>query len=164
MKVKNTTDSYVGFTVRMNPNAVIEVKDEAGNVVNTKPAKPELLAIRIPSEATVEIDDDIWNAALKTCSVRQAIRLDEEEVITGSERGNVEKHVITVPVGDGNFKRFYPVREMVESGQLQVIERAKSTLTLTQMRQKIEAAQGFEMPKDLSEDKIVAHYNRLFDF
>ena len=53
---------------------------------------------------------------------------------------------------------------MVESGQLQVIERAKSTLTLAQMRQKIEAAQGFEMPKDLSEDKIVAHYNRLFDF
>lgn len=163
MKVQNTTESYIGFTVRVNPNAVVEVKDEAGNVLSTKPAKPELMSIRIPSEATVEIEDNIWNAALKTCSLRQSITLEEEEVITGSNQGVVEKHKISVPMGDGQFKKFYPVRDMVSSGQLKVIERAKSTLTLEQMRQKIEQTQGFALPKDLDEEKIVAQYNRLFE-
>ena len=164
MKVKNTTESYIGFTVRLNPGAVVEVKDEAGNVVNTKPAKPELLAIRIPSEATVELDDNIWNAALKTCTVRQGITLEDEEIITGTNKDTVEKHIITVPVGDGNFKKYFPVREMVEKGQLQVVERAVPTLTIDQMRKKIEAAQGFELPKDLHEDKVIAQYHRLFEF
>ena len=164
MKVKNTTESYIGFTVRLNPGAVVEVKDEAGNVINTKPAKPELMSIRIPSEATVELDDNIWNAALKTCSLRQTVVLEEEEVITGTDKDTVEKQVITVPVGDANFKKFFPVRELVEKGQLQVVERAVPTLTLDQMRKKIETAQGFELPKDLHEDKVIAQYNRLFDF
>ena len=163
MKVKNTTESYIGFTVRLNPGAVVEVKDEAGNVINTKPAKPELMSIRIPSEATVELDDNIWNAALKTCSLRQTVVLEEEEVITGTNKDTVEKQVITVPVGDANFKKFFPVREMVEKGQLQVVERAVPTLTIDQMRKKIEAAQGFELPKDLHEDKVIAQYHRLFE-
>lgn len=164
MQVQNTTDKYQGFTVRTNPTATIEFVDVNGNNV-TKNALPTLTSVRIPPLATVEIGDDIWEAALLVRSKRQKIDLAKDPITIGSDRkekkDNVE-HFITTPLGDGVWRSYYPVREMVKQGIFKVVVSPKLKLSLDEMRKAITEEQGFALPKEVEESVLVSHYHKLF--
>ncbi|AHJ10526.1 hypothetical protein Spp001_18 [Shewanella phage Spp001] len=162
MQVKNDTEHYLGFTVRMNAGEKVHGIDAHGNKI-TKDAPPDLRSIRIPAGATVELADDVWAKALETKSQRQGIELVLEEVQAGARKeSNVAPEKMSVVHGDGNFKTFYPVRELVTERKLVIIEKPACKLTVEQMREKIADAQGYPLPKDVSDELITAQYERMF--
>lgn len=162
MQVKNTsTDQYQAFTIRTNPG-------ESARAVRTdgseymREVQPRLVHVRIPPEATVEIDDKVWKAALLTKTERQGIAMEKVPVQVGAkDNGSVAVEHITVVNGDGKMREYYPIRELVSTGILVVVDAPEVTLTLEEMRKAIEAAQGFALPKDIDLEVLTAHYNRL---
>ncbi|ARM70543.1 hypothetical protein HOR75_gp17 [Shewanella phage SppYZU05] len=162
MQVKNDTEHYLGFTVRMNAGEKVHGFDANGNKI-TKDAQPDLRSIRIPAGATVELEDRVWELALETKSQRQGITLEIEDVQAGARKeSNVAPEKMSVVHGDGNYKTFYPVRELVKAGKLVVIEKPACKLTVEQMRDKIAEAQGYPLPKEVSDELITAQYERMF--
>jgi hypothetical protein len=162
MRLRNKTDRYQGFTVRLNPGETISGKDAHGNLI-TKEAPIKLHAIRIPPLAEVEIADDIWEMALQVRSKRQQITIHLDEVQVGNEhKAPDQKYFMQTPVGDGVWKTFYPIREMVKQGVLEVTIKPELKLTLEEMRAAIENEQGFALPKEVDADKLLAHYHKLF--
>lgn len=164
MQVRNTTEKYQGFTVRTNPSAKVDFIDAHGNKV-TKDALPTLTSVRIPPLATVEITDELWEAALLVRSKRQKITIVEDPVTIGSDRkekkDNVE-HFITTPLGDGVWKSYHPIRELVKLGTFEIVVAPKLNLTVKEMRDAITKEQGFALPSDVKEDVLIAHYHKLF--
>lgn len=161
MKVKNTTNSYIGFSARLNPGAKVEGFDPTGNKI-TKDALPELITIRIPPEATVEVDDKIWKAALKSSAKRQGVELVKGQVQVGvSDKEKATKLNMTIPVGDGKQRTFNPVRELLDLGILKVVEAAQNEMSIDELRTEIEKIQGYALPKDVPQDKLVSMYERL---
>lgn len=161
MQVKNTTKSYIGFSARLNPGAKVESFDPSGNKIS-KDALPEIVTIRIPPEATVEIDDKIWKAALKSSAKRQGVELVKEQVQVGiSDKEKATKLNMTVPVGDGKQRNYNPVREMIDMGMLKVVAAAENEMSVDDLRKAIEDIQGYALPKDVAKDKLVSMYERL---
>lgn len=161
MQVKNNTQAYQGFTVRTNPGENVETVDAQGNKI-VKPAMPILRTVRIPPEATVEIEDKVWEAAMATKSTRQKVTLEKEPVAIGSDQADAKAtNFILNPVGDGVQRAYFPIREMVKEGILVIVEQPKLSLTLEDMRKAIETAQGFALPKEISEEKLIQHYHKI---
>lgn len=159
MQVQNTTEHYISFAVRTNPGEMVKGYDANNNEIR-KPAMPQLLTITIPGLATVELDDKHWNAAIAVTSTRQQVTLEKEPVQLGTDKPGVNaEHFISVPIGDGKRRKYNPVMDLVKSGQLKVVEHAKSLLTEEEMRKAVEQAQGYALPKDLAIDKLQAAYN-----
>lgn len=126
---------------------------------------PILQSVRIPPLATVEISDKVWEAALQVKARRQGVTLVKDPVTIGSDdpsKKELVKHFITTPIGDGVYKTFFPIRELVKSGILKVVEAPKLDMTLAEMREAITKEQGFALPKDVAEDVLIAHYHKLF--
>lgn len=162
MQVKNTQDHYVSFTARMNPGAKTKGYDAHGNEI-MKESLPQLKTVTIPPLATVEIDDAIWNAATKgKPAERQKITLEKEAVQIGTDKsGAVAEHFISVPTGNGVFTSFNPVLDLVKQGTLEIVEHAALNITLEQMRIAVEKAQGYALPKEVEEAKLVNMYHLL---
>ncbi|MGL5015973.1 MAG: hypothetical protein ACRC6V_17095 [Bacteroidales bacterium] len=161
MKIRNTADSYTAFTARLNPNEKVYSVDDHGNKIS-KPAAPKLKTVVIPPLATVEIDDEIWIAANKAVAKRQKIVLAKDPVTIGSDRKDkVAEHMITTPMGDGVFRSFNPVQDLVKAGILVIEERPVPTLSIEEMRKAIEDEQGYPLPKEVAEELIVNQYNRI---
>ena len=162
MQVKNTQDHYVAFTARMNPGAKTKGVDAHGNEI-LKDALPQLKSVTIPPLATVEIDDAIWNAATKgKPTKRQKITMEKEPVQIGTDKsGAVAEHFISVPNGNGVFTSFNPVLDLVKQGTLEIVEHAALNITLEQMRIAVEKAQGYSLPKEVEEAKLVNMYHLL---
>ncbi|UYD72117.1 hypothetical protein [Vibrio phage vB_VpaM_VPs20] len=162
MRLRNTTDSYQGFTVRLNPGEIVTGLDPHGNKIS-KEAPIKLQSIRIPPLAEVEIADHIWEAALMVCSKRQAIAIHMDEVQVGNEHKEPnQRYYMQTPIGDGVWKSFYPVREMVKSGKLEVTVKPELKLSEAELREAIEKEQGFPLPKEVDADKLITHYHKLF--
>ena len=162
MQVKNTQDYYVSFTARMNPGAQVKGRDAHGNEI-LKDALPQLKTVTIPALATVEIDDAIWNVAVKgKPAKRQGIHIEKEPVQVGSDSPNAQaENFISVPHGDGVRKSYNPVLDLVKQGILVIVEHAALNLTLAQMRTAVEKAQGYALPEKVDEDKLVNMYHLL---
>lgn len=162
MQVKNLTDSYVGFTVRTNPTERVTGEDAHGNKIS-KPATPNLVPVRIPPLATVEIDDEIWAGAWETKATRQEIHIVKEQVQVGARKeASVQPEMMTLVEGTGKFRPFYPVREMIAEKILEIVEKPVCTLSVVEMRELIEARQGYPLPKDVADELIVGQYERMF--
>lgn len=161
MKVRNTTENYIGFTARTNPGEKVKGHDAAGNPF-VKEALPVLKSVRIPPLATVEVEDALWLSATKAKAKRQGIVLAKDPVQLGTDDPEAKaKHFITTPMGDNVFKSFNPVLDMVKLGLLEIVEHAKSDLTLEQMRAAVEKAQGYPLPKEVDEELVIAQYHRI---
>lgn len=162
MQVQNTTDAYQGFTVRTNPDEMVHGTDAHGNKISRK-ALPQLVTVRIPPLATVEIEDPIWEAALLIRAKRQGIQIVKDPITIGSD--NKEKkseHHIQTVVADGVYKSYHPVREMVKNGVLVVVKAPELKITMEEMRKAIESEQGFALPTDVDVEVLTAHYHKLF--
>lgn len=160
MQVQNTTNSYVGFSARMNAGAKISGVDAHGNKI-TKDAPVEITTIRIPPLATVELDDKIWTAALKGSAKRQGIEIVKEKVQIGSSKEAEHVLEMTVPYGDGKKRAYNPVKELLTLGILKVVSAPKNEMTVEELRAAIEAEQGYALPKEVDHDKLVSMYERI---
>lgn len=161
MKVRNTTDGYLGFTARLNPGEKVKGHDPLGNAI-VKDALPILKSVRIPPLATVEVEDALWRSATKSVAKRQGVQLAKDPVQLGTDDPEAKaKHYITTPIGDNVFKSFNPVLDMVKLGLLEIVEHAQTDMTLEQMRAAVEKAQGYPLPKEVDEELVIAQYHRI---
>lgn len=161
MKVRNTTQGYVSFTARMNPNEKARGVDAHGNQI-VKEARPDIRTTVVPPMATVEIEDDVWRKATKAVAKRQGIRLEKDPVQIGTDRKDATPtHFMTTVMGDGVFKSYNPVLDLVKQGVLEIVEQPQLDLTLDEMRAAIEKAQGYPMPKEVAEELVIAQYHRI---
>ena len=159
MRLRNTTQAPISFLVRMNPNEKVEVILDNGTTIQ-KPAKPVLKHIAIPSEAEVELDDDIFEKMSKTKTTAQVY--DEQwEDIDGLKDPKVKlKRKILVPTG--KTKTISLVMELVSLGNLVITEKPKSKLTTQQMVEKLKEMKIVITKETHSEEDILSLYEKLF--
>ena len=159
MRLRNTTQAPISFLVRMNPNEKVEVTLDNGSTIQ-KPAKPVLKHIAIPSEAEVELDDDIFEKMTKTKTTAQVF--DEVwEDIDGLKDPKVKlKRKILVPTG--KTRTISLVQERVRLGDLVITEKPKSKLTTQQMVEKLKEMKITITKETHTEDDIVVLYEKLF--
>ena len=159
MRLRNTTEAPISFLVRMNPNEKVEVILDNGTTIQ-KPAKPVLKHIAIPSEAEVELDDDIFEKMSKTKTTAQVY--DEQwEDIDGLKDPKVKlKRKILVPTG--KTKTISLVMELVSLGNLVITEKPKSKLTTQQMVEKLKEMKIVITKETHSEEDILSLYEKLF--
>lgn len=159
MRLRNTTQAPISFLVRMNPNEKVEVTLDNGSTIQ-KPAKPVLKHIAIPSEAEVELDDDIFEKMTKTKTTAQVY--DEQwEDIDGLKDPKVKlKRKILVPTG--KTRTISLVMELVSLGNLVITEKPKSKLTTQQMVEKLKEMKIVITKETHSEEDILSLYEKLF--
>lgn len=159
MRLRNTTQAPINFLVRMNPNEKVEVILDNGTTIQ-KPAKPVLKHIAIPSEAEVELDDDIFEKMSKTKTTAQVY--DEQwEDIDGLKDPKVKlKRKILVPTG--KTRTISLVMELVSLGNLVITEKPKSKLTTQQMVEKLKEMKISITKETHSEEDILSLYEKLF--
>lgn len=159
MRLRNTTEAPINFLVRMNPTEKVEVILDNGQSIH-KPAKPVLKHISIPSEAEVELDDDIFEKMSKTKTTAQVF--DEVwEDIDGLKDPKVKlKRKILVPTG--RTRTISLVQERVRLGDLVITEKPKSKLTTQQMVEKLKEMKITITKETHTEDDIVVLYEKLF--
>ena len=159
MRLRNTTQAPISFLVRMNPTEKVEVILDNGSTIQ-KPAKPVLKHIAIPSEAEVELDDDIFEKMTKTKTTAQVY--DEQwEDIDGLKDPKVKlKRKILVPTG--KTRTISLVMELVSLGNLVITEKPKSKLTTQQMVEKLKEMKIVITKETHSEEDILSLYEKLF--
>ena len=159
MRLRNTTQAPISFLVRMNPNEKVEVTLDNGSTIQ-KPAKPVLKHIAIPSEAEVELDDDIFEKMTKTKTTAQVY--DEQwEDIDGLKDPKVKlKRKILVPTG--KTRTISLVMELVSLGNLVITEKPKSKLTTQQMVEKLKEMKIGITKETHSEEDVISLYEKLF--
>lgn len=159
MRLRNTTQAPINFLVRMNPDEKVEVILDNGTTIQ-KPAKPVLKHIAIPSEAEVELDDDIFEKMTKTKTTAQVY--DEQwEDIEGLKDPKVKlKRKILVPTG--KTKTISLVQERIRMGELVITEKPKSKLTLQQMVEKLKEMKIIITKESHTEEDVTALYEKLF--
>ena len=159
MRLRNTTQAPISFLVRMNPNEKVEVTLDNGSTIQ-KPAKPVLKHIAIPSEAEVELDDDIFEKMSKTKTTAQVY--DEQwEDIDGLKDPKVKlKRKILVPTG--KTRTVSLVMELVSLGNLVITEKPKSKLTTQQMVEKLKEMKISITKETHSEEDVISLYEKLF--
>ena len=159
MRLRNTTQAPISFLVRMNPNEKVEVILDNGTTIQ-KPAKPVLKHIAIPSEAEVELDDDIFEKMTKTKTTAQVY--DEQwEDIEGLKDPKIKlKRKILVPTG--RTRTISLVMELVSLGNLVITEKPKSKLTTQQMVEKLKEMKIVTTKETHSEEDVISLYEKLF--
>lgn len=159
MRLRNTTQAPISFLVRMNPDEKVEVILDNGSTIQ-KPAKPVLKHIAIPSEAEVELDDDIFEKMSKTKTTAQVF--DEEwEDIEGLKDPKIKlKRKILVPTG--RTRTISLVMELVSLGNLVITEKPKSKLTTQQMVEKLKEMKIVITKETHSEEDVLSLYEKLF--
>ena len=159
MRLRNTTQAPINFLVRMNPDEKVEVILDNGTTIQ-KPAKPVLKHIAIPSEAEVELDDDIFEKMSKTKTTAQVF--DEEwEDIEGLKDPKIKlKRKILVPTG--RTRTISLVMELVSLGNLVITEKPKSKLTTQQMVEKLKEMKIVITKETHSEEDVISLYEKLF--
>ena len=159
MRLRNTTQAPINFLVRMNPDEKVEVILDNGTTIQ-KPAKPVLKHIAIPSEAEVELDDDIFEKMSKTKTTAQVF--DEEwEDIEGLKDPKIKlKRKILVPTG--RTRTISLVMELVSLGNLVITEKPKSKLTTQQMVEKLKEMKIVITKETHSEEDVLSLYEKLF--
>lgn len=159
MRLRNTTQAPINFLVRMNPDEKVEVILDNGTTIQ-KPAKPVLKHIAIPSEAEVELDDDIFEKMSKTKTTAQVF--DEEwEDIEGLKDPKIKlKRKILVPTG--RTRTISLVMELVSLGNLVITEKPKSKLTTQQMVEKLKEMKIVTTKETHSEEDVLSLYEKLF--
>ena len=159
MRLRNTTQAPISFLVRMNPNEKVEVTLDNGSTIQ-KPAKPVLKHIAIPSEAEVELDDDIFEKMTKTTTTAQVY--DEQwEDLDGLKDPKVKlKRKILVPTG--KTRTISLVQERIRMGNLVITEKPKSKLTTQQMVEKLKEMKIVTTKETHSEEDVLSLYEKLF--
>ena len=159
MRLRNTTQAPISFLVRMNPNEKVEVTLDNGSTIQ-KPAKPVLKHIAIPSEAEVELDDDIFEKMTKTKTTAQVYE-EQWEDIDGLKDPKVKlKRKILVPTG--KTRTISLVMELVSLGNLVITEKPKSKLTTQQMVEKLKEMKISITKETHSEEDVISLYEKLF--
>ena len=159
MRLRNTTQAPISFLVRMNPTEKVEVILDNGSTIQ-KPAKPVLKHIAIPSEAEVELDDDIFEKMTKTKTTAQVY--DEQwEDIDGLKDPKVKlKRKLLVPTG--KTRTISLVQERIRMGELVITEKPKSKLTTQQMVEKLKEMKIVITKETHSEEDVLSLYEKLF--
>ena len=159
MRLRNTTQAPISFLVRMNPTEKVEVTLDNGSTIQ-KPAKPVLKHIAIPSEAEVELDDDIFEKMTKTKTTSQVYN-EQWEDIEGLKDPKVKlKRKILVPTG--KTRTISLVMELVSLGNLVITEKPKSKLTTQQMVEKLKEMKIIITKESHTEEDVTALYEKLF--
>ena len=159
MRLRNTTQAPISFLVRMNPNEKVEVTLDNGSTIQ-KPAKPVLKHIAIPSEAEVELDDDIFEKMTKTKTTAQVY--DEQwEDIDGLKDPKIKlKRKILVPTG--KTRTISLVQERIRMGELVITEKPKSKATIQEMVDKLREMKINITKESHSNEEVTDLYERLF--
>jgi hypothetical protein len=161
MLLKNEGTVAFATHVRMNPNEKIEVSNGEGGTF-TKNAIPLIKTIYVPAGATVEIEDVLWNLAWNIKMNGFEIHDLEREIGT-KELGQpkIKDKVLTVQVRTlGAPKIFYPVQDAVKQGKLVLLELPKLGLTREEILAKVEGSLGFELPEEISNEKLREMYDK----
>lgn len=156
MELKNNNDTYVSFTVRVNPNETVKFVDAEG-ISREKPAKPNIRTIIIPPLATVEIEDDVWEVAYNTMVQKNVLEVEEE--VVSKDKNNVLTK--TEVYATGKVVRHYPIREMLENNTIMIKVEPTIKLSVAQMIERISKAQGYPMPANVPEDKVKEIYMKI---
>lgn len=156
MELKNNNDTYVSFTVRVNPNETVKFVDAEG-ISREKPAKPNIRTIIIPPLATVEIEDDVWEVAYNTMVQKNVLEVEEE--VVSKDKANVLTK--TEIYATGKVVRHYPIREMLENNTIMIKVEPTIKLSVAQMIERISKAQGYPMPANTPEDKVKEIYMKI---
>lgn len=130
MQVRNNTQAPIMLNARTNAGKVTKFVTETGVEV-TKPETPQTALIAIPAEATVEIDDKLW---IQATSGKTTVREMKEvtEVIPGAI---IDKKPVyrTFNEPTGVTREVNLIAERVRIGDLTIVEKVKSEVTLAQM-------------------------------
>lgn len=130
MQVRNNTQAPIMLNARTNAGKVVKFVTEQGIEI-TKPETPQTTLIAIPAEATVEIDDKLW---IQATSGKTTVREMKEvtEVIPGAI---IDKKPVyrTFNEPTGVTREVNLIAERVRIGDLTIVEKVKSEVTLAAM-------------------------------
>lgn len=122
---------------------------------------PSLELLHIPGGATVEIEDEVFEAICKsktTVSVMEERKVPLNKDNIGAQlKTDGEVLMITEVYDTGRRKSVSLVKELIKDGKLVVVSRAKVTLEVIDA---FLATQGV-VTKDMPEDARIALYDKL---
>ena len=121
MQFQNTTAQPITITVRLNAGTKITGIDGHGNKI-TREETPRLHTVHIPAEATVEIEDHIWEKAWETKNRVDVYTIDEQKCAGWVESDTSTQHMIKVPMRTGETITVYPIREYVKSKEIVIVK------------------------------------------
>lgn len=154
MQLRNNRDfSNVQFNAYVNKGEAVSYRDPLTGTTLTKAAKPVYKLIHIPPLATVEIEDELWAAIADDCFCTIQVQEEVREEIEVLALGKDKKATRSVLMPTGETKRVNLVDEMIKSGRITIVVEPKSTLTLEEKKELVEAA-DIKLPKDADEDYI----------
>lgn len=162
MQLRNNRDfSNVQFNAYVNRGEAVSYRDPLTGATLSKAAKPVYKLIHIPPLATVEIDDELWNAIADGCfctiKVQEEVREEIEVLSLGKGKDKDKKATRSVLMPTGETKRVNLVDEMIKSGRITIVVEPKSKLTLEEKKKLVEDS-GMKLPKDADE----AYINKMW--
>jgi len=162
MKLRNNGTSPFGFNVIVNLNETVEIVDGEGNKVVRK-ALPKSEFVYIPSQATVELDDKLWKAAISAKTDVQ--EWEEVEMPIGHDdfgQASIGERKLTklTRIPTGVKKTISLVQSAVDSGILTVLSKPKLNMSRKQLIDAVEGKLGFPLPADIEDDKLLGMYER----
>ncbi|NQZ74592.1 MAG: hypothetical protein HRT61_00510 [Ekhidna sp.] len=156
MKLRNDrSHAALQFIAYTNRGVQTDHINKLGKAVKVQ-EKPQYEIIFVPAQHTVIIDDELWNA-VDTGKVKRKIYTTERTKIANLTQGKKQGIFKNTHTWTGEYKYICPIQELVDRGEMTIIERPKSTLTPEDMRTVVEAT-GMKLPKDSTKDYIEQMY------
>jgi len=160
MKIKNNTKANMQFNVRVNAGQTIESVNQFGNTVLT-PAKPEIKLVHIPSNATVIIDDSLYEALM---AAKTPVH-DFEDIVEEVENADIlmgkDKLKIKSRLQSGESHEISIFETYIQNGDL-VIYHEKPVVepTMEEMRELL-STKGITLAEGMSSSQIKDLYKKL---
>lgn len=158
MKVRNKTEAPIQFMVRTNAGEMVTLRDQKGNEYKEE-AMPKLQHIYIPAAAEVELDDKVWEAMMATKTTVQKYEEEFGEFEQFDEKTLYKRRTL---LPTGVFQEINLIKQRVDSGDLVVTEKAKSTLTVQEKAKKL-LDMNIPITKDShTAEEIEVLYSKIF--
>ena len=171
MQVQNTSkDVPMTITARTNPGEVVKSKHPMTGEVITRDALPILKTAHIPAQATVELADAIWNGAWNAKSTKEVY---EDKFVPFPVHDDFKAPTIDNKALTGHMERLatgktvtvFPLRELVKSGALVIVEKPASNLSRKDKITAIQQSNKFlSIPADTSEEDLEELYNDIVQY
>lgn len=159
MQVRNNDElTPVQLHAYVNRNEKISYECPIDGKTKQKLAKPRLELIHIPALATVEIDDELWNAATVGTTTRKVFEETWEDFPDIDLGKNAPKKRVLVDTG--KREKVNMVQEMIKAGRITIVEHPKLTISLEDMQKALKEA-GVPTSKDADELTIRGLYDKV---
>lgn len=157
MQLRNNREhANLQFIAYVNRGVMVNFRDGVTHEMVKVQEKPKYELIHVPPLATVIISDELWEAA-QTGKVKRKVYKTEKTKIENLSQGKNKDVFKSNHVWTGEYKMVCPIQELVDCGDMTIVEQPKSTLSIEEKKTRVEAT-GMKLPKDADEEYIEKMY------